>query len=62
MMTPYDKLKSLDNAEQYLRKDVTFEQLDDIANAMTDNGAAQLLQPGRQKLFRIIHETTVVSA
>ena len=61
-MTPYDKLKSLDNAEQYLRKDVTFEQLDDIANAMTDNEAAQLLQTERQKLFRTIHETTVMSA
>jgi len=62
MMTPYDKLKSFDNAAQYLRNGVTFEQLDDFANAMSDNEAAQLLQTERQKLFRTIHETTLMSA
>jgi hypothetical protein len=32
-MTPYEKLKSLDNAEQYLKPGITFEELDKIAYA-----------------------------
>ena len=31
LMTPYDKLKSLPQAHQYLKPDLTFDQLDDIA-------------------------------
>ena len=56
MMTPYEKLKSLPDAEQYLCDDINFKKLDDIANAMTDNEAAELLQKQRRILFRNIHE------
>jgi hypothetical protein len=28
MMTPYDKLKSIENAQNYLTTDITFEKLD----------------------------------
>jgi len=56
MMTPYEKFKSLKNAQQYLKEDVTFKKLDDIANAMTDNEAADLLQEQRKLLFKKIHE------
>ena len=31
IMTPYDKLKSLANAEQYLKDDMTFAKLDELA-------------------------------
>ena len=31
MMTPYEKLKSLPNAKQFLRSGITFQSLDDIA-------------------------------
>ncbi|MCZ6803276.1 MAG: hypothetical protein O7D86_04900 [Proteobacteria bacterium] len=53
MMTPYDKLKSLPNAKQYL-KPVTFEQLDAIAYAISDNDAAKQLQEAKQQLFKTI--------
>ena len=36
MMTPYEKLKSLPNAEQFLKNGITFEQLDAQALAMSD--------------------------
>ena len=56
MMTPYEKLKSLKNAQQYLKVGVNFKMLDDIAMAMSDNEAALLLQRERAKLFNHIHE------
>lgn len=56
MMTPYQKLKSIPGATKFLKKGVTFNTLDDIAKAMTDNQAAELLQKQRQLLFKRIHE------
>ena len=56
MMTPYDKFKSLINAEQYLKEGITFEELDDIARSMTDNEAADHLQQQRRLLFKHIDE------
>jgi len=56
MMTPYDKLKSLDNAAQHLRPGVTFEQLDAIAYAISDNEAARRLNQARAELFRSINK------
>ena len=56
MMTPYEKLKSLSNAERFLKEGITFKKLDDIANAMTDNEAADYLQQQRKLLFKQIHE------
>ena len=54
MMTPYEKLKSLPRAERYLKKDITFEQLDRIAMQMSDHAAARALQKAREKLFDLI--------
>ncbi len=56
MMTPYEKFKSLPNAEQYLKNGITFEKLDDLAKSMTDNEAADYLQQQRKLLFKDIHE------
>lgn len=56
VMTPYEKLKSIPNAETYLKPGMTFEILDDIAYKMTDNEAADLLQQQRKLLFKHIHE------
>ena len=56
MMTPYEKLKSLPEASQYLKAGICFEQLDDFAKAMTDNEAAELLQKERSLLFKTISE------
>ena len=54
MMTPYDKLKSLPNAKDYLKPDINFEILDEIATNISDNEAADQLQLARQKLFTLI--------
>lgn len=56
MMTPYEKFKSLADAETYLKDGLSFKKLDDIASAMTDNEAADYLQQQRQILFKQIHE------
>jgi len=54
MQTPYEKLKSLPKASQYLKQDVTFKQLDAIASMMSDNDAALALNNARKKLFQAI--------
>jgi len=54
MMTPYDKLKSLIHAEQYLKPEVSFEILDEYAMKMSDNKAASELQKARKNLFSLI--------
>ena len=58
MMTPYEKLKSLPRAKQYLNPRVTFEILDVIAHQLSDTQAADRLQKARQRLFTTIHERT----
>jgi transposase InsO family protein len=54
MMTPYEKLKSLPQAEQFLKPGVSFKQLDAQASAMSDNDAAQRLNHARAILFKTI--------
>ena len=56
MMTPYDKLKSLPNAESYLKPEVTFEALDEFSMKMSDNESAEILNIERAKLFDLIFE------
>ena len=56
MMTPYDKLKSLPNPEQYLKPGITLTQLDDIVCAISDNDAAKQLNEAKRKLFKTILE------
>lgn len=52
--TPYEKLKSLDNAAQYLRPGVTFEELDKIAMAISDEEAARIMQAEKEKMWEVI--------
>ena len=56
MMTPYEKFKSLPNADNYLKPGLSFKKLNDIAKSMSDNEAADLLQQKHKLLFKIIHE------
>jgi len=56
MMTPYEKLKSIPDAAQYLKDGVTFKNLDDFAAKISDNEAADYLQHKRKLLFNEIHE------
>lgn len=49
--TPYEKLKSLKDAEQYLRPNFSFAKLDKIAYAESDNDFAEKMKKFREKLF-----------
>ena len=60
-MTPYDKLKSIDNAINYLKSDITFEILDKVALSQNDDQAAEQLQKERAKLFKTINERDLKS-
>lgn len=62
MMTPYDKLKSLPDAQQYLKAGLTFNQLDVLALAMSDNEAAQRLNEARAVLFSTIFKQSKSAA
>jgi hypothetical protein len=53
-MPPYEKLKSLPEAESYLRPMITFETLDAIANQMSDNQFAERMVKARSNLFQQI--------
>jgi transposase InsO family protein len=55
MLTPYEKLKSLPKAKDFLKPSVTFEHLATIAAAMSDNEAARRLNEARTRLFQTIH-------
>ena len=46
-MSPYERLKSLPQAESYLRPGVSFEALDAIANQMSDNQFAERMVNAR---------------
>lgn len=50
-LTPYDRLKSFENAEKYLKKGITFGKLDKVAFAESDNEFAEILQKKKQDLF-----------
>ena len=54
MKTPYEKLKSIPEASQYLKLGITVEQLDAIASRISDNEAALALNRARSALFQAI--------
>jgi hypothetical protein len=58
-MTPYEKLKSLNNAKQYLKPEITFEHLDAIAHRKSDLQMAQEVQTNRYKLFTTIFNSSL---
>jgi len=59
MATPYEKLKSLPNAEIYLKPGISFEKLDKEATKISDSESARQLNIARQKLFKEIFERKV---
>jgi transposase InsO family protein len=58
VMTPYEKLKSLPEAQSYLKAGVTLQQLDDIAHEMSDNEFAERMVKARSNLFQHISRHT----
>src|SRR3989338_172057 len=51
-MTAYDKLKKVDNIGKHLKPGITFEKLDKMAFAFSDNEFAEIMQNEKQKLFK----------
>ena len=62
MMTPYEKLKSLPQAETFLKLGVDFKQLDAQASAMSDNEAAERMNAARSVLFKTIFNRSKTAA
>ena len=56
VMTPFEKLATLDNVQQFLRRAVTLESLHAQAAGMSDNDAAARLNEARSQLFISIHK------
>ena len=52
--TPYDKLRSLPGAEDFLKPGVTFEELDRAAHRVSGLDAAKGVQRARKALFRLV--------
>jgi transposase InsO family protein len=50
--TPYEKLKSLEKAEQYLRPNLSFAQLEKTAQKMSDTECARKMAAARAQLLR----------
>ena len=57
-MTPYEKFKSLDKAEQYLKVGINFKDLDKMALAKTDLEAAEEMKTAKTRLFNKIFNDT----
>jgi transposase InsO family protein len=55
--TPYDKLRSLPGAKDYLKPGVTFDELDKLAYAMSDTKYAEAMNKAQDKLKEVIQAT-----
>jgi len=53
-MTPYMKFKSLNNAKQYLKPSISFDDLNKIAFEMSNTDYAKKMQKEKQLLFKNI--------
>ena len=54
VMTPYEKLRLLSEAENYLRPHITLERLEAVVNQMSDNQFAERMVKARSDLFQQI--------
>lgn len=56
---PYERFKSLENAEQYLKSGISFAELDVIAYALSDNQFAEMMQKAKSELQKLIKNASV---
>lgn len=61
-MTPYEKLKGLENAKKYLKEKITFKKLDKIAYKYTDNEMAEKVQQELTKLSEVIYHPIILKS
>lgn len=54
--TPYERLKSLPNAEQFLKSGISFEQLDKIAYAQSDNEFAEKMEKAKKEMLKSLQK------
>ena len=54
VLTPYEKLKSIDNYSTYLKEGVTIDDLEYKANMLSDNDSAKQTNTALQRLFNDI--------
>ena len=62
VMTPYEKLKSLENAGQYLKPGITFDALDALVLKNSGFKAAQAVTRARNDLFKQIGKAIAAAA
>ena len=62
MMTPYEKLKSLPNASDFLKPGMRFQALDAFVAATNDNEAARQMNEARTRLFQSIQRRSKKTA
>ena len=60
--TPYERLKSIKTAAQYLRQGLNLQALDKIAFRQSDNEAAAAMQRARDRLFKTIAAVSKATA
>lgn len=58
-LTPYEKLKSLKTAKEYLKPEFDFKELDKIACAQSDNEFAEEMNRAKKKLFKKISRDNI---
>jgi len=59
--TPYAKLKSLKDAEQYLKPGITFKQLDETAYTMSHTDYAIKMKKAKEKMKKEIFQPNTLS-
>lgn len=53
---PYERLRSLDKPRQYLKKEITFKMLEEVAYRQSDNECAKYMQQAKAELFTNFHQ------
>ena len=62
IMTPWERLKSISDYQNYLKPGSTSHSLEHEAQAMSDNEAAKQVQQGRKLLFQSINRRSKSAA
>ena len=61
-MNPYEKFKSLENAEQYLKEGISFSDLDNLAYSKSDNDFAKDMLKEKEKMFDTIRTKPIANS
>jgi hypothetical protein len=59
LMTPYERLKALPGAQNFLKDGITFAELDKMAYAESDNEFAEKMKKAKRELFKKISKDNI---